>query len=267
MHVGTLAKAFPSLLDVTTDSVVEYQTARLRQVMAATVRKELATLRGLLRYAHAKGKIGLVPEVRTLPRSKGTRYEKPRRVAADELSPEEVRALIAALPEESRARLDQPAFPVRDRFVVAYETGLRPSFLDALSVPENYTRGQAYLRIPTEHDKTGDARTVPITPKAQAALDRWAPRRGIIFGAHDYRDAIRKAALVALSEDKAMRFCGAHLRSAMITHALERTRNVPGVQRLVGHRQLATTSRYLRASDRAARAVIDALSELDSEDK
>ena len=29
-------------------------------------------------------------------------------------------------------------FPIRARFIVAYETGLRPGTLDALSVPQHY---------------------------------------------------------------------------------------------------------------------------------
>lgn len=267
VHIATLARAFPSLLDVSTDTVEMYQVSRLAQVQAVTVRKELATLRGLLRYAHEKGKIALVPEVRALPRARGTRFELRRRVAADELSPAEVRTLIAALPETSRARRDQPAFPIRSRFVVGYETGLRPGLLDVLSVPEHYRRGSRHLRVPFEDDKTGDERLVPLTPKARAALDALATKPGLIFGKHDYREAIRAAALRALPEDKAERFTGAHLRSARITHLLEQTRNIPGVQRLVGHKQLATTSRYLRASDRAAQAVIDAVSSEGFEDK
>lgn len=261
VHLRTLASAFPSLLDVSTDSVEEYQRARLAQVKAATVRKELATLRGLLRWAHRNGKLGIVPEVRTIPKARGTPFAKRRRVAADDLSPEEVQALIAVLPAWSQSRKrDAVPYPVKARFVVGYETGLRPALLDVLSVPENYAKGRTYLRVPDEQDKTGDGRIVPLTPKARRALDSVATKAGIIFGEHDYRVQIRKAALVALSADKADRFTGAHLRSARITHLLERTGNVPGVQRLVGHRQLATTSRYLRPSDRAAKAVIDAMS-------
>jgi len=261
VHLSTLAAAFPSLLDVQQESVEAYQRARLTKVLAATVRKELATLRGLLRWAHHQGKIGIVPEVRTIPQQRGTRYVKRRRVAADELSPDEVEELVARLPEWSQSRKrDAVRYPVRARFVVAYQTGLRPSLLDVLSIPENYRKGQAYLRVPDEQDKNALGRPVPLTPEAQEALASVAPRHGIIFGAHDYRVQIRKAALAALEGDKADRFTGTHLRSARITHLLERTSNVLGVQRLVGHTQLATTNLYARASDRAAQDVIDAVS-------
>lgn len=261
-HIVTLAAAFPSLLDVDSDTVEEYQRARLKEVLAVTVRKELNTLRGLLRWAKAKGKIGIVPEVRSIPKARGTNYAQPRRVAADELSPEEIDALLRALPEWTRSRRypKAPPFPVRARFVVGYETGLRPAFLDTLAVPRNYTRGQTYLRIFDADDKTGEGRVVPITPRARRALDSVAPKDGLIFGKHDLREQIWQAAVLALGEDKAERFCGAHLRSARITHLLERTDNIMGVMRLVGHRQLATTSRYKRASDRAALAVIEAIS-------
>ena len=255
VHLRTLAAAFESLHDVSTETVEEYQLARLEVVLATTVRKELATLRGLLRFAHARGLVAVVPEVRTIPRARGTRYWKRRRVAADELSPAEVRKLLAALPEWSKSR-KVTRFPVRSRFVVGYETGLRPSLLDVLSVPEHYAKRRTYLRVPEDDDKTGQGRVVPLTPKARRALDKVAPAKGLIFGKHDYREHLTAAASKALEQDKAERFTGAHLRSARITHLLEMTKNVPGVQRLVGHRQLATTSRYLRASDRAAAEVV-----------
>ena len=259
-HLSTLATAFPGLLDVTTESVEEYQLARLAKVLATTVRKELATLRGLLRFAYLRGHIAIVPEVRTIPRAKGTRFEKRRRVAADEISPEEVKRLLAELPLWSTSK-KVPPFPIRARFIVAYETGLRPSTLDVLSVPQHYAKGQTYLRIFDEDDKTRDGRVVPLTPAARRALDKVLPKDGgIVFGKHDYREHITAAAKAALGEDRGYRFTAAHLRSARITHLLELTGNVPGVQRLVGHRQLSTTSRYLRASDRAAAEVVRAAS-------
>ncbi len=53
--------------------------------------------------------------------------------------------LIAALPVWSNPR-NAPRFPVRARFIVAYETSLRPSTLSALSVPEHYTAGASALK-------------------------------------------------------------------------------------------------------------------------
>lgn len=255
VHLSTLATAFPTLSEATTEPIEIYQRSRLAAVQSATVRKELATLRGLLRYAYSRGWIGVVPEVRVLPRAKGTRFAKRRRVAADDLSPVEVRQVLAALPKWSASRKVE-RFAVRARFVVAYETSLRPSFLDVLSVPEHYTRGAAHIRIPLEGDKAGQERRHPLTDKARKELDSIAPECGLIFGKHDYRLHIGRAAKKALPPDKAERFTGAHLRSARCTHWLERTSNVAGVQRLMGHTQIATTTRYLRASDRAAEAVI-----------
>lgn len=255
VHLDALATAFPALLDVTTGSVEAYQRARLSVIQAVTLRKELATLRGLLRYARTRGWLEVVPEVRVLPRAKGTRFAKRRRVAADDLSPAEVRKVIAALPKWSASR-KVARFAVRARFVVAYETSLRPSFLDILSVPEHYTKGSAHIRVPLEGDKAGQERRHPLTSKARKELDAIAPEAGLIFGKHDYRLHVCRAAENALPPDKAKRFTGAHLRSARCTHWLERTHNVAGVQRLMGHTQIATTTRYLRPSDRAAEAVI-----------
>jgi site-specific recombinase XerC len=80
---------------------------------------------------------------------------------------------------------------------------------------------------------------------------------GPIFDAHDYRKHIAKAAGKALPKELARIFCGAHLRSARITHLLERpSANLPGVQFLAGHKQVSTTSRYVKPSFRAARDVL-----------
>jgi hypothetical protein len=72
-------------------------------------------------------------------RAIGTPHHQRRRGRATEVSVEETRALIDALPMWSSPR-NAARFPVKPRFVVAYETTLRPSTLDALSVPEHYAR-------------------------------------------------------------------------------------------------------------------------------
>jgi hypothetical protein len=112
-----------------------------------------------------------------------------------------------------------------------------------------------------------------LTERARAALDATivelsknlppgADFKGPVFGEHDYTTHIRRAALGddetpgALPRELAERFCGAHLRSARITHLLDRGANLPGVQHLAGHRQMSTTARYVRPSFRSA---LDAL--------
>ncbi len=113
----------------------------------------------------------------------------------------------------------------------------------------------------------------PLSPRAREALDRvlaWheierrekaaglgrlapsEPYAGPIFGVHNYKKQVRKAARAALPSELAERFCAAHLRSARITHLIELGANLLGVQYAAGHKQLSTTSKYVRPGFRAA---------------
>lgn len=258
VYGGHWAERWTSARDVIEAEGERYRNERLRVVTASTVRKELSALRRFLRWCHQHGHVGRVPEIPGVPNSAtGTRFAKRRRVSAPELSPAQVRAIIAALPEwSSSKRVDR--FPIRARFIVAYETGLRPSTLSLLSVPEHFHPGAKALRVPEELDKARWGRDVPLSSKARRTLEEAAPKAGLIFGDHDYREHLDAAARKVLPAPVADRFCGAHLRSAFITHALEKTGNLAGVQYLAGHKQAKTTGSYARPSYRAAEAALAA---------
>jgi integrase len=256
-----------TLADVTDVTATDYRDKRLRKVQGTTVRKELGALRRFLSWCHARGHLPRAVNVPGVPsKTTGTKHTQRRRVAAPDLSPDECEAFLAALPEWSGSkRVDR--FAIRARFRVQYETGLRPSTIDGLSVPEHYSPGAATLRITSEIDKTRSARDVPLTAAAIEALDATIaglparpdgkPYRGPIFGSHEYREHVADAAGKALSPAAAGVFTGAHLRSARLTHLLERTGNVAGVQHLAGHADTRSTSRYLRPTFRAAVAALE----------
>lgn len=250
---------FGALHHVNEAMCAEYMRSRLRKVLATTVRKELSSLRSFLEWAKQGGYLPAIEVSGPPRRATGTPYEKRRRSAAIEISPEECWALIDALPEWSSSRkVDR--FPIRARFVVGYETGLRPSALDGLTAPEHYRRGSSTITLTAELDKSRWGRELPLSKAARDALDAICPAEGLIFGAHDYRPRLRAAALSALPRERAQKFCGAHLRSAMVTHALEETGNLPGVQHMAGHKMTSTTALYVRPSLRAALEVVRARS-------
>lgn len=243
---------FGTLEGVTTARASEYVARRLRQVKGSTVRKELSCLRGLLAWAVERRLVPSAPALPSVPkRAAGTAHAGGRRTKTP-LSPAEVQRVIAALPLRSKIG----GWPVRDRYTVAYETQLRPATLDELSVPEHYTKGARYLRIRATDDKGRYERLVPLTKAAREALDRVCPKAGPIFGRHRCRHLIKAAARAALPRDKAKTFFQYELRAAGITHALERTGNLPGVQYLAGHKHASTTARYVRETLRAAEAVV-----------
>lgn len=245
---------------VRTASIAEYGRRRLRSVKRSTLQKERSTLRGFLAWCEEQGYLVEPPEFPKLPRkATGTSFAVRRRGKATELTPEECERLIAALPQWSRPRSGKPSFPVRARFIVAYETALRPATLDALSVPEHYSRGAETLVITDEIDKARFGRTLPLTAVARAALDSVCRpgRVGLLFGDHDYRWQLRKAAqAVNMPAAKLRTFCAYDLRHNRLTELAEGG-NLTGVAYLAGHKRVTTTSIYVRPGLRAGERALD----------
>jgi integrase len=256
LHWAThLIPFFGQAQGITPQSIAGYCRARLKKVKRATIQKERSTLRGFIAWCLEQGHLSAPVELPPLPRrAAGTPWHQPRRGAATELTPEETAVLLAALPAWSTPRGGRSAFPVRARFVVAYETALRPATLDALSCPEHWTRGAKSLRIPDELDKARFGRELPLTEIAQSALESVA-KRGLIFGAHDYRHQLEKAATQVLGAARGKKFCAYDLRHARLTHLAEGG-NLPGVAYVAGHRRVTTTALYVRPGLRAAKRTL-----------
>jgi hypothetical protein len=84
------------------------------------------------------------------------------------------------------------------------------------------------------------------------------PQSGLIFGSHDYRDQLRKAAEAVLDARRAATFTAYDLWYLRLTKLAE-AGNIMGAAHLAGHKRPSTTDRYLRprlrAGERALRAV------------
>jgi integrase len=241
---------------ITPTSAAEYGRARLRKVTRDTVKKELAALRNFLAWCQEQGVLGEAPKVATLPRrAMGVRSAN-RKTEATDLTPEDVDAFIAVLPEWSSERATR--FAVRARFRVAWETALRPSTLDRLSAPEHYRAGASELVVADDIDKARFGRTLPLTDAARRALDSVVGKAGLVFGKHDYRPYIRAAATRAgLDPAKVATLTPYDMRHARTLHLTETSGNLPGVAFLVGHTRITTTDKYLRATRRAANRVLE----------
>jgi integrase len=258
-YVNRYVGFWPTLADVTEATATLYRDRRLSQVQAQTVRHELSALRQFLAWCQLHGHLLRAVHVPGVPtKATGTKHPQRRRVTAGTLSPEHVAAVLAALPDWSTSRRVE-AFPIRARFLVGYETSLRPGALDKLSVPEHWQPGRKSIQVTADIDKIRWSREIPLSDAAAAALELVAPDGGLIFGSHDYREHIAAAAAGALPAHLAATFTGTHLRSARITHSLESPRaNLPGVQFMAGQKQASTTARYVRPSLRAALEVVAA---------
>jgi integrase len=122
-------------------------------------------------------------------------------------------------------------------------------------VPDNYVRGSAVLIITDDIDKARFGRELPLTPPAREALESVCPDRGLIFGEHDYRDQLKKAAWTVLPPERAATFTAYDLRHARATQWAE-TGNLVGVAYLLGHKQVTTTDKYARPNRNAAEKVL-----------
>ncbi len=241
---------------ITDDSLYEYATARVKAVLRTTVRKEVSAMRGFMRWARAKHLVDRVPGTPELPQtSKGNRAAAPRKFPR-QLSEAEVERAIMALPllsqriaKRAKGAPDRRLFAVRPRFVVMYETGLRPATLDLLRVPDHWRPGSNEIVIADDMDKARFGRTVGITAKARAALE-WTVRElgitsGLIFGRHDYRTYTDAAGFHPYS-----------LRHSRVTHLRRRGASTTGTMFVVGHTQATTTDDYTHGSREDADAAL-----------
>lgn len=266
VYWGHWRRAFDTVSGVLDERrIAEYQRARLGVVLKTSLRSEVSALRGFLAWMLEQKFIETIPTIPPIARkATGQRAQAGRKIRATELSPEQVQAVLAALPEWSTGgngrHAGQARYAVRARWIVAYETGLRPSTIDKLSAPGNYSRGATELVIDDDEDKARFGRVLPLTEAARAALDSVCPREGLLFGEHDFRDYLKRAAREALPPDLARTFSAYDFRHARGTHLLEQTGNLTGVGYLLGHKQATTTNKYARPTKRAAKAVLDAAS-------
>lgn len=253
-YAGSHWNAFRTLDDMLDEAkLAEYARARLRRVLKKTVYKELSALRGFMKWCKEQGAIAELPMWPELPRQSKGKRSGTQREKANDLSPEQVDTFLTALPWMSERTQKGRHFPVRARFLFAYETGLRPSTIDALTW--DHVKG-GELRIDDEDDKARYGRTLPLSDLAKsvlARLDNARPANEPIFGRHDYRVAIAKACTTAGID---LAIAPYDFRHARGTHLVDQGASLTGVAQMLGHTQVTTTNKYVRGSRRAAEAAL-----------
>jgi integrase len=233
----------PTLGHVTHASGADYKRKRLREVTASSVRKELSALRGFLAWCVEQSLLETAPVIAGVPKkATGTRVGKARPKAIP-LTPAQVESLLAALPEGL----------VRNRYTVMYETGLRPATISAISVPQSYSRGAAFLVVADEDDKNRYGRRIPLTRRARRALDASATCEGLVFGDHNHRHLWRKAVAAAGLPEGLVPY---DLRHARFQHLVDAGQPLSGIAYLGGHLLITTLNQYVRASQRACEEML-----------
>jgi len=235
--------------------VAEYVRKRLREVRRVTLLKELSALRGFLNWCKAAGLIARVPAVISPPRTvPGVASKKVGVKIRVDITEVEAEAILAALPERSEYGLRPRAY-----FTFMWESALRRETINSMRTPDDYTRGSTTARIRDEADKVRFGRELPLSKRAREALDSVCKDKGPIFGSASYRHLLEKAAKAAGLNDHRARHLSYHdWRHAALTHMASTTTDLTGLAYLAGHRDVATTARYVHSHRSAAERVIAA---------
>lgn len=240
---------------------------RLLTVKRKTMRKEKSNLFGFLTWAKTQGFLASIPSVE-LPVGKGV----PSPLMANSgwgyhipLTVVEAAKLVAVMPEWSSrvGRKDGAPFLVRPFFEFVQLTGLREATVERLEVPRNWSPGRKSLRIEKSDDKAEYERELPLLPGALAILEKYAPKHGLIFGSHDFRKHVKRAAVIVFADDpeKARRFGAYHFRHHVATYLANHVgTNLPAAQLLLGHTELKTTSGYVHPKFEDARELLTKVS-------
>ena len=198
IYMATHLPPFFKTIDrVTSESAIDYRRMRLKAVQRISLLKELSCLRGFMTWCKSKKYIVEVPVVES-PSEKvtGTVDTKKRHKAEPvPLDQTEAYAIIENLPEfAERARPGKPRYRVRDVVTLWWETALRPITIGRLRCPDHFRPGATELTITRDIDKVRYKRRLPLTDRARESLERSCPDIGLIFGVHDLRPQLLKAA-------------------------------------------------------------------------
>lgn len=244
---------FGSLDEMTEESCADYGRTRLRKVLRRTVLKELSFLRNFFGWCVDHNVLVSAPFV-AIPKRTSTGVRSGRqRAKSVEVSADEARAIIERLPASSKT-IGGRRWPLRARFLVAWETGLRPESLARLSVPGNFHAGSRKLVLDDADDKARYGRELPLSDAARAALEASLPPdgAGLLFGRHRFDKVLKASAIAVLGEQRGQDFAPYDFRHGFGTHLVDEGAPLTGVAYLMGHKRLSTTDRYVKGNLRAA---------------
>lgn len=237
---------FPALaavrLDQVDESLIEkYVIARRAKVSPATVNRELATLRRLLRIAHEWKEIDRVPKIRLLTGERSREFV---------LSRQSELLYLAVCPQ-----------PLHDLALLILETGLRIGEALSLNWADVTLQPLAgarfgYLRVRDGKSKNA-RRNIPLTDKASSMLrSRWTGTAALVFANRDGRrylvtsiNHLHQKARAALKIPKD--FVIHSLRHTMLTRLGKSGVDAFTIMRIAGHSSITVSQRYVHPSPEA----------------
>ena len=214
-----------------------------RELMATTIRRKLASVRGLFRYLSREGRIAGDPaRLLRLPRMPQTLPQVP--------NAETTNALVDGV---DLLDMNRP-HPQRDRVLLEllYGCGLRVSEAVGLNL-DDIDFSERWLRI---RGKGRKERQVPFGSKAAEALHAYLEKRPpaqAVFLNHRAGRLTDRAArnIVKFYSTYVLGDSSIHphtLRHAFATHLLSDGADLRAIQELLGHARLSTTQKYTQVS-------------------
>ena len=233
---------------------------RLTRYMApASINRTVSALRFFARYALDKRlhKIDFAHGLKTFPVSPG---KSPSR-----LMPKEIRRLVSAVD------LDTKNGP-RDLAIVQLliQAGLRVGEVPRLAITDVVLHKRAgHVRVVDEN--TGSERMVPLNASARRALQNYLAIRGAASGGdplflsqrrkrisiQTIQFLVKKYLCAAGREDLSAR----DLRRHLACELFRKHKELPMVQQMLGHRNPATTARYILGAEKDLSAALEELPE------
>ena len=239
-------------LDLGAEGPEEVEYGLLRDFVAALVDRGLASSTVSRKISSLRSYFGFLADEGVVAEDPSDKLEAPRRgrPLPDVLTVAEVESILAAVPTEHEL-----AFRDRAMLEVLYGAGLRVSELITLGV-RDLLLGEGLVRVV---GKGAKERLVPLGGRAGDALERYLrelrPRldegesEGAVFLNQHGRPLSRMGAwkIVRRHVDRSEvdRAVSPHtLRHTFATHLLEGGADLPAVQEMLGHADIATTQIY-----------------------
>jgi site-specific recombinase XerD len=230
--------------DVNTPAIQKYIGERLRakgtggrKLSPVTLAKELSGLRRFLKWCKRNGHLAEVPT-----------WEAPAPKSDYEpvyLSRDQMLKVLAELPSRES---HHHHLPVRAFFTVMWATSFRLGTMARLRW-EDVNLTDRTITVHCSQDKKRLARVVPLTEEAVAELQAIAPGVGLVFSKKNYRASLSAAARRAgISEEVVKRLGNHSIRHSRLTDLASRSKNIAAIQHMAGHKDLASTMRYIHGS-------------------
>jgi integrase len=218
--------------DVTADMLAEWRNARLREVSASSVCREMTLLRSVLEHVRR-------PPLRWIETNPFSDVKRPpappsrkRRISDDEIA-----RIMAATGLDDGLRADTAMQRTGLAFLFALETAMRAGEILGMRWEDV---GPKSVTLP--RTKNGDSRRVPLSPRAREILAVLPRGRPTCFDLHPgTRDALWRRAAAGIHD---LHF---HDSRAEAIWRLSKKLDVLELARVIGHRDIRSLMIYYQA--------------------